>query len=261
MAEWCARQQRKRTHPNEQKIPPRRYAGEELPPEATWKTCFELIHMLRRRRDLERLKAFVRSNKAIADHELEHLESVYPDDLLEILVSVALRFCYARPDYPIDLILQHEGYADYTKPRIYVLREMRATWEWVRNLPRCPLTEEEVRDSDDWCREKPSAHKGASCYRSVGVVGRPGQQCCYVGGKLLTVGPSAGTPDRVAFARRKLADGTCDIDKSSAAAHFWEDEVIGMVTGLKDWESYLLRRPPSGSSEEAIVQRVATDGQ
>jgi len=206
------------------------------------------------------LKAFVRSNKVVADHELEHLEREYPGDLFEILASAAIRWCRARPDYPIDLVLQHEGYAEYKKPRNYVFRDMRATWAWVRNLPRCPLTEEEVRDSNDWCREKPSAHKGANCYRSVGVVGQPGQQCCYVGGRLLTVGPSAGTPDRVAFARRKLADGTCDIDYSSAAEHFWEDEVIGAVTGLKDWRSYLLRRPPSGSVEETIVQRVATDG-
>lgn len=81
-------------------------------------------------------------------------------------------------------------------------------WYLPPKLPSCPLTNPDkdgVKIGDGWGSEGATAwHPGAAeCFRSdpsvfkyLTVLG-PGQQCCYdTDGKLITEGPSAGTPDR-----------------------------------------------------------------
>lgn len=74
---------------------------------------------------------------------------------------------------------------------------------WKSGLPKCPCKNPTtfvfpfVLDPDI---DLEKFHPGASqCNRSLPLLIGPGQQCCYDNhGKLLTFGPGAGTPDRVA---------------------------------------------------------------
>jgi RHS repeat-associated protein len=80
---------------------------------------------------------------------------------------------------------------------------------WKDVLPDCPCTEEKIKRSSDFSEEgfKPVVwifHHGAeSSYRSKPreyrkggqLISRPGQQCTYKKGKLITSEPGAGSPD------------------------------------------------------------------
>lgn len=186
--------------------------------------------------------------------------------MFEILMTAVTRWCYSRPDYPIDYVL--EGLREYYDYRYDLYQQIRETWSWVRTLPRCPLTESEARASNTWCYEGSNIlHPGTVCYRSINKAKGPGQQCCYSGGKLITIGPSAGTPDRVGYAIGKKPDGSCEEDPTRKSEHgsadrvpaFAADRWLGFA-GIP-YEEYVLLRPPSGSEEEQIVQRVAEDDQ
>ena len=92
---------------------------------------------------------------------------------------------------------------------------MKRGTDWTKDLPSCPCTltcttglsgGPQNPDSNVW--EDPSSwlwgyHKGAKwCMRSKSTgtseKPKPGQQCCYdKGGKLLTHGEGAGTPDLI----------------------------------------------------------------
>jgi len=73
---------------------------------------------------------------------------------------------------------------------------------WLDKLPACPCNLE-CADSGSWTAPEnanQTYHPGAEkCIRSKPILGTAaGQQCCYISGHLITVGPGAGTPDRYA---------------------------------------------------------------
>jgi RHS repeat-associated protein len=74
---------------------------------------------------------------------------------------------------------------------------------WMDVLPACPCCLRSA-DSATWLdptAADPDFHPGAEeCIRSkvgLAIPPKPGQQCCYIAGALITEGPGRGTPDKI----------------------------------------------------------------
>jgi len=106
---------------------------------------------------------------------------------------------------------------------------------WYESLPSCPCNDpdrDSVRLNDGWAKDKGNFkkyHPGAeSSYRSYPAVrtteGLSGQQCCYdAGGKLITSGPAAGTPDKVSTCRGENGEGNMKTRLLGLWGHYFKD--------------------------------------
>lgn len=106
---------------------------------------------------------------------------------------------------------------------------------WTAGLPSCPCEQPPANlTGDGWAVDIGSLernHPGATiCYRSYPAVPTPqgdsGQQCCYdEGGKLITKGKAAGTPDRASNCVGEGADGRMSISLKGVILHYFKDVI------------------------------------
>jgi hypothetical protein len=156
---------------------------------------------------------------------------------------------------------------------------------WWYDLPPCPESIVEAEASDRFCSEgENKEHPGSHvCYRQVVTEKGPGQQCCYAAdGTLITEGPGAGTPDKVAVAQGFIEEiraaarqqaiewgedpnridprvPNCAMSLLWAWSHYWADvNPYRILKGEGRLDEYLRLWPPSGSIEEHI-QRALYD--
>lgn len=125
-----------------------------------------------------------------------------------VLLALISQYMYAianpiRLTDPSGLQPTPEQVADTARAcRNWHAREVR-DMDWLLDLPYCPCCLVSADCNPNFLPPEPAYqeyHPGAAvCIRSrPSVPLRPGQQCCYsAAGPLITVGPGAGTPDRV----------------------------------------------------------------
>ncbi len=103
---------------------------------------------------------------------------------------------------------------------------------WTVDLPPCPCVQPDPRAvGDGWAVDRTfrSEHPGAAvCFRSYPAVrtseGWSGQQCCYsISGRLITVGPGAGTPDRSSSCSGESATGRMRVSPQGLISHLLRD--------------------------------------
>ncbi len=114
---------------------------------------------------------------------------------------------WVNPDW---YIWRNVGRSEELQKASEIARKLREEYPgWKERLPNCPCTEEEIRQSPEFegaYTGLETYHPGAeSSYRSAnpttytsaatGEKLEPGQQCTYAGGRLITGGAGAGTPD------------------------------------------------------------------
>ena len=115
-------------------------------------------------------------------------------------------------------------YSPCSKCKEWYTKDLAAGREWLDRLPNCPCTQSQIDADELFSRSDHfihTYHPGADhCYRSAGQdetfadgsTGKTAQQCCYVGGKLITSGFGAGTPDRAAASYVSLNHKIIDVD-------------------------------------------------
>lgn len=144
-----------------------------------------------------------------------------------------------------------------------VTRIRREYNDWIRHIPQCPPTEENILDRRIagrfvWCEDNwPDGHEPLKCYRSMLGTGS-GQQCCYWNDHLVLIHKSRGSADKVGIASGRGADGQCTTDYLSGA---WAThlKVDSTTFTSSDGHSipYELPRPAGRGYEENVIERVA----
>jgi len=158
------------------------------------------------------------------------------------------------PGYRYDPFGSGPNYAQLCKN--WAASEEKADKSWLNSIPSCPCDvgvppKRPQGKGYLWLDPEPADqkyHPGASsCMRSIpGSLYGPGQQCCYDrGGKLITHGAGAGTPDKTA-----PYGGWPNGNPLSILLHYFEDVVPFIWCSKADMlDVYLKYRPPDNSCE------------